>query len=361
MKDENMIETRVEGSLLGGAVGDALGLPVEFMRMDQIHNRFGSRGLTDYPANSAHPAAFSDDTQMTLWTAEGLIRAQQRHHNAEGGCWQPLGAINGSYMRWFLTQKSGVVPVGSEIDGEQWHSGWMIDERGLWARMAPGNTCLSALRVGGLGTRYDPINDSKGCGGVMRSAPAGLVGLDDKAAYELGCDLAALTHGHPAGYIAAGALSLIINRICAGDALEPAVNSAIDAIEADEPRGRICAELLRTAKQLADSGLPSYRIVEQLGEGWVAEEALAIAVYCALAVDNFREGVLLAVNHSGDSDSTGSIAGQILGATLGADAAIPTEWTDGLALRPVVERVAGDLYGAFYEDRVFLAEEYPPW
>jgi ADP-ribosylglycohydrolase len=216
------------------------------------------------------------------------------------------------------------------------------------------------MRVGGLGTRHDPINDSKGCGGVMRSAPAGLVGLDDNAAYELGCDLAALTHGHPAGYVAAGGLSLIINRILAGDAIDTAVDTALVAIENDEPRGRICGDLLTRAQHLAGSESPSYRTVQQLGEGWVAEEALAIAVYCALVAEDFREGVLLAVNHNGDSDSTGSIAGQILGAMLGADA-IPGEWTDGLGLRPVVERVAGDLYGAFHEDRVFPVEEYPSW
>ncbi|MEX1133728.1 MAG: ADP-ribosylglycohydrolase family protein [Acidimicrobiia bacterium] len=355
-----MIKTKVEGSLLGGAVGDALGLPVEFMSMDEIHRFIGTSGVTGYPELTQH-AAFSDDTQMTLWTAEGLIRARQRQRKSGGSGWDPVGVVNGSYLRWFLTQKSGVPAEESSVEGEPLHSGWMIDEPGLWSRVAPGNTCLSALRVGGLGTRHDPINDSKGCGGVMRTAPAGLVGLDDDAAYQLGCDLAALTHGHPAGYIAAGAFSLILNRICAGDELVSAVDSAIVAIEADEPQGRICAELLRTAKRLAEIESPSsFRVVEQLGAGWVAEEALAIAVYGALAADDYREGVLLAVNHSGDSDSTGSIAGQILGATLGADA-IPAEWTDGLGFRSVVERVAGDLYGAFYEDRVFSAEEYPPW
>ncbi len=359
MKDGNMIRTKVEGSLLGGAVGDAMGLPVEFLTMVQIHRLYGDRGVAGYP-ESTQPAAFSDDTQMTLWTAEGLIRARQGQRNLGISDWDPVGVVNGSYLRWFLTQRSGVPTLESTIEGEPLHSGWMIDEPGLWARVAPGNTCLSALRVGGSGTRRDPINDSKGCGGVMRTAPAGLVGLDDKAAYGLGCDLGALTHGHPAGYIAAGALSLILNRICAGDNLEAAVDSAIVAIEADETRGQICAELLHKAKRLAESESPSYMIVERLGEGWVAEEALAIAVYCALVAGDFREGVLLAVNHSGDSDSTGSIAGQVLGATLGADA-IPGEWIEGLALRSVVERVAGDLFGAYHEDRDFPAEEYPPW
>lgn len=356
---EQRVKSRVMGSLLGGAVGDALGLPVEFMRTDEIRNRFGPQGVTGYPGRSAGPAAFSDDTQMTLWTAEGLIRARQRERISTHE-WDPVKAVNSSYLRWFLTQKSGVPPAGSDTESEPVDSGWLFEERGLWVRVAPGNTCLSALRVGGLGTRHDPINDSKGCGGVMRIAPVGLIDLGDEAAYELGCDLAALTHGHPAGYVAAGALALVLNRLNQGDDLEQALTLALQAIDQDEPRGKVCADALRRAVSLAESEEPSYRTVERIGEGWVAEEALAIGVYCALVASDFREGVLLAINHSGDSDSTGSITGQIMGAALGIDA-IPSEWLEGLGLRSVVERVADDLYEAFYEERVFPTEEYPTW
>lgn len=360
MKDLHPKRLQVFGSLLGGAVGDALGGPVEFMRMDQIQKVFGPAGVTGYPTRSGHSAAFTDDTQMTLWTAEGLMRARQRQRKSSGEDWDPVRAVNGSYLRWFLTQKAGVPSVGSASEGEPLHSGWLIDEPGLWARIAPGNTCLSAMRVGGLGARDDPINDSKGCGGVMRVAPVGLLQLDGADAYQLACDLAALTHGHPAGYVTAGALALILNRLIRGDRLESAVTAALDAVDQEEPRAKICADALRRALSLAVSEKPSYRMVERLGAGWVAEEALAIAVYCALVADDFRDGVLLAVNHSGDSDSTGSIAGQLLGAMLGVDS-IPSNWKDGLGLYSVVERVAGDLHDAFYEDRVFPAEEYPRW
>lgn len=358
MKEERKIKVKVFGSLLGGAVGDALGQPVEFMRIDQIQRIYGPGGVTGYPDHSS--GAFTDDTQMTLWTVEGLIRARQRERKSPDEAWDPVGAVNSSYLRWFLTQKSGVPPADSEVEGEPLRSGWLFDEPGLWARMGPGNTCLSALRVGGLGTRHDPINDSKGCGGVMRVAPAGLIGVGDADAYQLGCELAALTHGHPAGYVAAGALALILDRLCRGDGLAYAVAAALDVVDGEEQRGKICGDVLRRALSLAESEKSSPRVVERLGAGWVAEEALAISVYSALVASDFRQGVLLAVNHSGDSDSTGSIAGQILGARLGVEA-IPTEWLKKLGLRSVVERVAGDLYDAFYEDRVFSAEEYPAW
>jgi ADP-ribosylglycohydrolase len=87
--------------------------------------------------------------------------------------------------------------------------------------------------------------------------------------------------------------------------------------------------------------------VERLGEGWVAEEALAIALYCALTADgSFERGVLAAANHSGDSDSTAAIAGNLLGALLGRGA-IPERWLEPLEVREVVERLAGELLAAF--------------
>ncbi|HLT96011.1 MAG TPA: ADP-ribosylglycohydrolase family protein [Acidimicrobiia bacterium] len=360
MKAAVTAKSRVLGSLMGGAVGDALGLPVEFSSIDEIHRRFGPSGVVGYPANSSYPAAFSDDTQMTLWTAEGLIRSRQRERRLGPDHKDLARTVNGSYLRWFLTQRSGVPPSDPATAGEPLESGWLIGESGLWLRVAPGNTCLSALRVGGLGTREDPINDSKGCGGVMRVAPVGLMGLADEQSYQLGCDLAALTHGHPAGYVAAGALALMINRLWQGDDLESAVDMVLQRIDADQPGGGVCAGVLRRAVSLAEAEAPSHRVVERIGGGWVAEEALAIGVYSALVAGDFRDGMLLSVNHSGDSDSTGSIAGQIMGALLGLEA-IPTEWLDGLGLRTVVERVAGDLHDAYHEDREFPLEDYPAW
>lgn len=354
------MRSRVLGSLLGGAVGDAIGTPIEFLSISEIQQRFGPQGVVGYAHGSSYPAAFSDDTQMTLWTAEGLIRTHQRQRRMGNDAADPVRIVNGSYLRWFLTQKSGIPPADSSTDEEPLEAGWLIAEAGLWVRVAPGNTCLSALRVGGLGTRDDPINDSKGCGGVMRVAPVGLIGLEDETAYQLGCDLAALTHGHPAGYVAAGALVLVINRLCKGDDLESALDVVLERIERDQPGGGICSAALRQALSLANSELPSHRVVGRIGEGWVAEEALAIGVCAALVADDFRDGILLSVNHSGDSDSTGSIAGQIMGAIAGTEA-IPAEWLESLGLRNVVERVADDLYAAYHEERELPPDDYPPW
>ena len=115
-----------------------------------------------------------------------------------------------------------------------------------------------------------------------------------------------------------------------------------------DARSLECREALTAAVDLAGLARPSPQKLTTLGQGWIAEEALAIGVYAALAAGTFEEGVLLAVNHGGDSDSTGSIAGSILGASLGKDA-IPGRWLARLELADVIERVAADLATGFEE------------
>ncbi len=210
-------------------------------------------------------------------------------------------------------------------------------DRRLHCREAPGNTCLSALASGEMGTTTDPINDSKGCGGVMRAAPAGLCpSLSLPETYLLGCDIATLTHGHALGWQSAGVLAVIIRAVLDGAPLSEAVVAAMQLTSLE------MRAVLVIAVDVAATGLPSASTIEsRLGGGWVGEEALAIAVSCALAAGDLAQGVLAAVNHSGDTDSTGSICGNILGALHGEEA-IPTRWLDVLDARDLVETVADD-------------------
>jgi ADP-ribosylglycohydrolase len=105
---------------------------------------------------------------------------------------------------------------------------------------------------------------------------------------------------------------------------------------------------------------PGPETIKKIGEGWVAEEALAISCYCALVSESdFARGVRLAVNHDGDSDSTGAITGNILGALLGKSV-IPSEWLEELEMRDVIEEVARDLLLTFEEGDAWL-KKYPEW
>lgn len=331
---------RFEGCLVGGAVGDALGYPVEFMSYESICGRFGPEGICGYwLEETGGVALFSDDTQMTLFTASGLIAAGRDATRATF-----TKAIHRAYLDWLYTQDQSF----SESPG----TSRLLEEPQLFSRRAPGNTCLSALRTRKMGLMEKPLNNSCGCGGVMRVAPVGLF-LDDadEAAY-VAALAAALTHGHPMGYLPAAALAYVISRCAHSDA--PSLGAVVDEcierlpgwFDDDSSYALRLGEQLSQAAELAAGTAVDAANIPLLGEGWVGDEALAIALYCCLRhLESFDDAVVAAVNHSGDSDSTGAIAGNIMGACLGLGAVGPA-WTGQLELRELLLVMARELYEA---------------
>ena len=338
------------GCLLGGAVGDALGAPVEFESLAGIRRRYGPAGITELDVAYGRVGAITDDTQMTMFTAEGLLRAKAR---AEEDAVVDLAAIvRHAYLRWLRTQdpRSPEPPHFAEAPG------WLVRRIALHSQRAPGNTCLSALYDARVGTVAEPLNDSKGCGGVMRVAPVALLAARDP--FGDAVTIAALTHGHPTGYLAAGALAEMLRRVLQGAPMERAVHDALARLAGERGHEETTAALTAALYAWREGGAPTPERLEQLGKGWVAEEALAMAAYCALAAeDDFAAGVRLAVNHSGDSDSTGAIAGNLLGARLGASA-IPPRWLERLELRRDIETLADDLLVGWREGEEWAAR-YP--
>jgi ADP-ribosylglycohydrolase len=332
------------GCLLGGAVGDALGAPIEFETYKTIKLRFGPDGLRDYAPDYGGVGRITDDTQMTLFTAEALLQAWA---GASGGNEPEYAqAAARAYLRWLATQ--GTSPSPALLPAGDYETGRLFREEALHNQRAPGNTCLSALKaMRHLGDLAQ--NDSKGCGGVMRVAPVGLYFRHFResqpltVAFDLGCLMAAVTHGHPTGYLTGGALAVLVLALADGATLPEALAAAKSCL-AEKPGHEETLTALELAESLARSGGPHQEAITRLGEGWVAEEALAISVYCALAAESFEHGVLLAVNHDGDSDSTGAITGNLLGVRDGVKA-IPAAWLEPLELREVISEIADDLYG----------------
>lgn len=322
---------RLTASLLAGALGDALGYAVEFDSYNAIRARYGERGITFLEREDGF-ARFSDDTQMTLFTAEGLAEALER-----GG--DIADCVYRAYLRWLTTQGYGGVPADAA---------GLLAVPELHRLRAPGNTCLSALHSGVMGTIGDPINNSKGCGGVMRTAPLGALEPEDALLY--GARAAAITHGHPMGYIPAGMLSYIVS-LCLRGASKPLKQVVTDALArtravfAEMPGIDAFAALIERAVSLAESAdAPDEASIRALGEGWVGDEALAIAVWAALRYpDDLTACLIAAVNHNGDSDSTGAIAGNILGAYLGEES-LPKDWLDALECVPVIRDAAKRLW-----------------
>lgn len=346
------IVDRVRGTLLGGAIGDALGWPIEFRSLAQIREQHGDAGVTGFAPDYGPPQQVTDDTQMTLFTAEGLLRCPP------GADIAPV--MRRALLRWRHTQNAQA--PGTAPDG------WLSNHRFLYAVRAPGDTCLSGISRQSQGYvapapmgHPGPVNaHSKGCGTVMRSAPFGLVGSGPDAAFETAARCAQLTHGHPTGYLAAGAFGALVDRVMSGFDLRKALRETIIQV-ASMPRGTQTATALERALTLADTEPPTSEVVQQVGAGWIAEECLAIAVHCALRAETegVRAALLLSVNHSGDSDSTGAVAGNLLGALHGLSG-LPHGWAAAVEGRDVLIQIADDLVVNFVlRDHGRVAERHP--
>ena len=184
--------------------------------------------------------------------------------------------------------------------------------------------------------------------------------------FATGRDLAAITHGHPSGFLTAGALAVMVSLVLSGTALPDAVRAAKEELR-KHPSHKETLAAIEKAESLAKSRPRERAALRELGKGFVAEEALAMGIYCALGAKDFEDAIILAANHSGDSDSTGSITGNLLGAAGGVEA-IPGRWLANLALRAIIEAIADDLVAfpdwrlrtqADAEERAFYTTRYP--
>ncbi len=343
-KKQDKTLSRIQGSLIAGAAGDALGYEVEFLSDEAIQRRYGPQGITKYKLYDGK-ALFSDDTQMTLFTANGLLYGETRTRMLKTDE-DPHVFIPAAYADWLYTQDHSCRPA-------RFHS-WIAGIPELNKRRAPGNTCLSALMSGETGTIGKPINDSCGCGGVMRVAPVGLFygrGYDDITPENIilyGALAAACTHGHPMGYIPAGLMSLIVFRMAFTD--EPVRELIFDSLDEtgklfrENPYWRSFQALINQAADCSMNTESDRENIRRLGEGWIGNEALAIAVYAVLRYEkDLGKALIAAVNHDGDSDSTGAITGNILGARVGMEG-ITADWMDDLELKDTILEMGTDLW-----------------
>ncbi|MGW5450924.1 ADP-ribosylglycohydrolase family protein [Nocardia sp. NPDC003979] len=346
----------VHGCLIGGAIGDALGAPIETMSLRTIRDEYGYLGVTD----EADQLRISEETQLTAFTVEALIRGSVRAR-AKGIGGATLGLLQQGMLVWLRGQVGELPEQPTALHSSLAGHRELVEQRGV------ANSVYTSLRAvaerreptNPLGTRDRPINNSKGSGALMRSAPCGFGYAADRsgaaltAIFELGCDTAALTHGHPSGWLPAGVLAALVYQMSRGVGTKAALDRALAELATyphhEETTAALDAAITLATRTARPARVPRPEDLETLGEGWIGPEALAIAVYAMLAAETVggpghvivRTGLLLSVNHSGDSDATGSIAGSLLGARYGRGA-LPHRWSRTVDARPVLERLATD-------------------
>ena len=141
------------------------------MSHSEIISKYGEPGITSYELVNG-VAEISDDTQMTLYTANGMLMGIIRGFMRGIGC--PLEYYVGTaYEDWYYTQTKSYDSVMKQNDEHGPHRRtWLSAILEFYSRRAPGNTCLTAIAEMIKGRT--PQNNSKGCGGIMRVAPMAL-------------------------------------------------------------------------------------------------------------------------------------------------------------------------------------------
>ncbi|MER6628182.1 ADP-ribosylglycohydrolase family protein [Streptomyces sp. NPDC000987] len=331
--EQQDFRSRVRGALLGAAVGDALGSPVDRLGVEEIRAAYGPDGLLDLAPGYGRRGAVTHLTQLTLFSVDGLIRAQVRR---DTGAWHPPTDLHRAYLRWAATQRDWGPDLRREEDG------WLAREEWLYARRAPTRTLLMGLGDDRMGTLEAPKNpDAPGPEAAARSAPFGLlVGWEPQLVVQLAVECAAHTHGHPTAVLAAGAYAVIVHGLACGDSLDGAVQRAL-ALLSVRPGHQPVSDALQHALGAVRQGMPAPARVAGLAADGTADGVLAASVYCALVGEDVRHGLCLAVNHDGPSGATGAMTGGLLGALHG-ETALPPAWLAELEGRPTILELADD-------------------
>lgn len=313
---------RFVGAILGLAIGDALGYPAEFRSRTQILAAFPPHGLQDfvrlqdprwtgppYIAGPEHPpGTYTDDTQMTLCVAQALLTTSPSPRSKPGAPDNDLeNAIlqnmASEFVRWATSEENN---------------------------RAPGSTCMTATSRLANGVHWNEagVPDSKGAGSAMRVAPIGLWFHRNRSSLlSLARKSSLLTHGHQAAVESAAAAALLVSLALTQTPPEQMHKELMKECAPHSPDLEHSLTRLLSLRQTS----PNIALSHQgLGEAWVAEEAIASALYCYWrSPHDFEQIMQTAINTDGDSDTIACIAGGIAGAALGARQ-LPQRWINGV-------------------------------
>jgi len=345
---ELSFDARFIGAFTGFAVGDAFGYPCREMSYEKICSRFEKKGCLRLPINAASDSAlFTDNTQLTLFTADGIIWAS--YSNAPEGV-NYSEYVFYAYQYWLYTQTKTVADERYswifDRNANPYRSK-LIKTKGLYKKRFSSTVNIDALLEASnmnYGKIGKSLNNNSDNGGLKRVMPAGLYfNYDTLLAFRAGADFAAITHGDPTAFLAAGCYSAIIAELVNGARIDDALDKAMVILKSYKNFDECYKTLENVKNLLADASVPPLEAVSEIGRGVRADEALGIAVFCAaLHEDSYENAVRLAVNHDGESDVCGALCGGLLGAYHGARF-VPKKWVKKLSLLRLIEDTAIEL------------------
>lgn len=334
---------RFMGAMVGSAAGDALGYLIEFMNMKSIQKKYGPYGLRTILKLEANgkKSIVSDDTQLSLFTIDGLLWA------AYSGLTQTEG-LHRAYIRWYYTQTERMVSPSWAVwlKRQEHEVHWeydMMAEKALFARRAPGKACLMALAAGNVFSREVLANTCRSSTALSRAIPIGLwhAGSPEEA-FSAACDAALLTHGHADAYLTAGTLGAMIAFLAMGKEMGTAITGALRILQNYDEGTNVLKSVLEAVDEAVTDRNP-VRSMKKIGLGWKADEALALSVYCILKTASVKDAVLMACNQDGDSDTCGAITGALTGALYGAQS-IPKNWQSNMECMELLRHLTACMY-----------------
>ncbi len=352
------IEDNYLGAFLGAAIGDALGSPIEDMSMIQIERRFGKGGISSFMRNQEMLGAITDDTQMMLFTAEGLLQSLSQTKGKERTNTSYIDATYLGAMRWLRSQNLLSEQSDYKFANQIFGASWLTRVKDIFVVRSPNDTIINSLRFGIIGTSTKPTNNSKSPLGMVRMMPVGLFFDDYKTAFTVAMEGAASTCGHYSGFLSAGFYAAFLTILRSGASFEEAMRITVEHLQTFRNHHEILHSIVNCTNVINSNVEPSLKVIESLGSGWVAEELLSLCLYCAYVhKDSFEKAVLLSVNHGGDSDTSGFLTGSIVGLLLG-EAKIPQQWKEDLEFRNVISQIARDFL-LRYEGTEEWVKKYP--
>lgn len=287
------------GTVLGAAIGDAMGHPTEFMSMSAIHARWGDQGVQGFELYWNHGetrfAPYTDDTQMAEAVLVSLLESREHDEDLDAA----MQRMARHFVHWASHPQGG--------------------------HRAPGNACLSGCRALAQGTPWRVAGGptAGGCGSVMRAYPFGLLFADDLARAEhWAVAHSALTHRDPIALAASAAMAIGVARLLRGESV---LLAASEMIAAAARYSAPTAMMMATALDEARSGVSADVVLDRL-RGWAAHEAIAAGLFLLVRFsEDPAAAILQGANSPGDSDSLATLAGALLGARHGVSA-FPERW-----------------------------------
>ena len=313
--DHDQLSDRFAGAILGFAIGDALGMPAEFLSRDQIKRYYG-KPISEF--TKAHPGhasdflpagSFTDDTQMMLATAECLV---------ECGRWDPTRQAE-TLLAWYTGTSPHRAPMRANVrackhlaQGRPWNRSGVF---------------------------------SSGCGAAVRTPPIGLfLHRDPDLLVRAAIESATITHTDPRARAASVAVAYLVSRLIRGGPRTLPGDQVLETADKVATMDPDLAAMLRWVTQIVH--LPVEEGLFEIGTSADSLEAIPAAVYCFLKQPRgYASAVLGAVNAGDASDSIGALTGAFVGAWAGL-VAIPKDWRATVEEADVLAGVAENLHAA---------------